>query len=211
MRILIVEDHHLFIDGISVVLEQIPELLPLTIDSAHSMQAAIELVESNGQYYGLILSDLTLPDASGFDFIKLLSSKNITTNVIIISGSTGMKDLLKCYHLGAVGYISKNDTTQQIIESIQGVLKGKKVYPDSFWDYYIAQEQQQKLKSNISSRAMEVLHLIADGKSNKQIAEILDIQDSTVKFHIKALFNEFNVTNRTWVLREAIKQGYIKP
>lgn len=89
-------------------------------------------------------------------------------------------------------------------------MKGEEVFPETFWQSLSKNETQvesaaSKGISGLGKRKMEVLHLLAQGKSNKQIAAILCISETTVKFHIRSLFAVLGVNNRTWCVREAIR------
>jgi len=122
----------------------------------------------------------------------------------------------KVREMGARGYIFKSDAAFDLIPKIESLLAGREVYPDLFWQALqnTTKENQtpapEKNNLGLGKRPIEVLQLLAQGKSNKQIAAILCISETTVKFHIRALFAALNVNNRTWCVREAERRNLIE-
>ena len=211
MNILVVDDHRLFAHGLKLALQQLPEQADIV--EAYTAQRALGLVDS-GATFDLILTDLKMPGFGGHELVQSFSSRKLHTPVAVISASESLADMQKAHRLGAAGYIFKSEPSFDLIPKIQDLLNGKKVFPDIFLRSVEENDVvSDNLKNNgidgLGKRPIEVLHLLAQGKSNKQIAAILCISETTVKFHIRALFSALDVNNRTWCVREAIRRGII--
>ena len=207
MNILVVDDHRLFVNGLRLVLQQLSD--ETEIVEAYTAQRALGLIDS-GTNFDLILTDLKMPGFGGHELVQSFTSRKLTTPVAVISASESLTDMKKAYELGAAGYIFKSDSSFDLISKIQNLMKGEEMFPETFWQSLSKNETQvesaaSKGISGLGKRKMEVLHLLAQGKSNKQIAAILCISETTAKFHIRSLFAVLGVNNRTWCVREAIR------
>ena len=213
MNILIIDDHRLFADGLRLVLNELEAEDKLSIESAYNAQRALNLIDS-GKHFDLIITDLEMPGIDGHELVKSLSNRNIRTTVVVISASTDVEDMNRAYRQGARGYIVKSDSAQEMLIKIRNLISGKTNFPDEFWDR-LKDGSSHLLtpagnSEGLGERPMEVLRLLSKGMSNKQIAELLGISETTVKFHVRTLFSVFGVNNRTWCVREAGKRGLVE-
>ncbi len=208
MHILLVDDHQLVAEGISSLLTDQEFVATIgsdvTIDAAYSVDQATEFIDA-GKSYELIMLDLSMPSLNGFDFLAFLNAWDIEVPVIVLSGSDHLPDMQKAYDLGAKGYICKYEPAGDMLARISGVVRGEICYPDTF-----RPGEMELPTASLTERQKEVLQLIADGKSNKQIAEALEVSMATVKFHINDLFKILDVHSRTMCVREAVRLGVIK-
>jgi len=214
MHILIIDDHCLFADGLKLLIQNM-DCGEYQVDQTYSAQGAIDLINS-GKQYDLILTDLNMPGIGGFELLQSFSNRDIGSYIAIITASNSLQDIRRAYALGARGYICKSEASFGMQTKLNDLLKGKTCFPDEYWDSLEsdpAQPESPARNSNqiLGKRPMEVLELLARGKSNKQIAVILNITETTVKFHVRTLFATFGVNNRTWCVREASHRGLIKP
>lgn len=211
MNILVVDDHRLFAHGLTLALQELSEHTEIV--EAYTAQRALGLVDS-GASFDLILTDLKMPGFGGHELVQSFSSRKLRTPVAIISASESLADMQKAHRLGAAGYIFKSEPSFDLIPKIKDLLNGKEVFPDEFCrskreNEAVSDNPKSDKIEGLGKRPMEVLHLLAQGKSNKQIAAILCISETTVKFHIRALFSALNVNNRTWCVREAIRRSIV--
>lgn len=212
MNILIVDDHCLFADGLKLLILDMGRG-EYQVDQSYSGQSAIDLV-SSGRQYDLILTDLNMPGIGGFELMQSFSNRAIDSYIAIISASSSIQDIQKAYAMGARGYIYKSEASFDMQTKLKELLAGKTCFPDELWDTLGPDQlQPENIDRNsnpvLGKRPMEVLNLLAQGKSNKQIAAILNITETTVKFHVRTLFTTFGVNNRTWCVREASRRGLI--
>jgi DNA-binding NarL/FixJ family response regulator len=213
MRILILDDHRLFLDGLHHVLRQFGE--QTVIEEAQSTRQALELI-SNESRYNLILADLSLPGLDGFAFLQALRERRITTPVVVISGTTEVGDVRRALDNGALGFIPKSMGSAQVLAALEQVLHGDVYVPPDLWSTVFdpnyrerANDDRPEAPLGIGARQMDVLKLMAQGCSNKEIATILDISEATVKSHVGQLFRALDVKNRTACVREATRRQLV--
>lgn len=213
MNILMIDDHRLVVDGIRALLQEsnFENLVDkkVKVDAAYNVKQALDLLKRDINY-ALILLDLSMPRLNGFDFLDSLKGRKINTPIVVLSASTDMADMDKAYDLGARGFIGKFEPAEEMLKKIASVIAGKLCYPDAFSPS--AKEASHDLAENespLGERQLEVLKLVVSGKSNKEISLLLDVTESTVKFHISHIFDAFKVRSRTLCVKEAQKRGLV--
>lgn len=204
IKILVVDDHRLFAAGMSSVLQNMER--PVEVKELHNGMQALSELEHEGSY-DLVLADIEMPSVSGIDLLLALQARNIATPLIIVSASEHEGEVERAISAGARGYIPKRLTPESILDAVEQVLRGEIFFPHDVAprgrDRQASQAQPAENPSKntkvpkLSSRQLEILDLMESGKTNKQIAEVLGISQSTVKFHIAGLFRELNVRTRT--------------
>lgn len=217
-HILLIDDHRLFLDGMQHVIRRFDPAA--SIDEAVNGQIAINYID-RGNRYDLILMDLEMPGMNGFDFLGALNARKIVTPLIVVSGSIRSSDIQRALKGGALGFVPKSAGSERMIDAFEQVLQGKLYIPDElnyvfeqFPDSAITKFDKQNTSDNkgdLRERQIEVLKLMEQGLSNKQIASILDISEATVKSHIGVLFKSLGVKNRTSCIREGLKKKLINP
>lgn len=212
MKILIIDDHKLFADGLKMLISDMPDADDYSIDQAYSAEQAIGII-NKGNEYDLILTDLDMPETGGHDLVQTLRNRDIGSYIVVISASNSQSDIRKAHSLGAKGYISKSESSEDMQEKLKILMEGKISFPVGFLEMLNSEPKEDSGKSSdtpkFGRRPIEVLNLLEQGKSNKQIAAILNISETTVKFHVRNLFSILEVNNRTWCVREAVKRGVI--
>jgi len=208
IKILVVDDHRLFAAGMSTVLQKLAS--PVAVKEIHNgMQALNELERVGG--YDLVLADIEMPSVSGVDLLLALQARGNSTPIIILSASEHEREIERAMSAGARGYIPKRTAPETILMAVEKVLRGEIFYPDGLDLRTRSSSSSQKRQADVpptgssssnkalkfSSRQLEILDLMESGKTNKQIAEVLGVSQSTVKFHIAGLFRELNVRTRT--------------
>jgi len=212
-KLLIIDDHRLFADGLSLVLSQAGDYQVSTFYNARTVLDDEALLCS----HDLVLVDLDMPGLDGFGFLQGLAARACLIKVIVVSGVESRLDIKRLLQLGASGFLPKNSPSQIMLEGVEIVLGGGQYVPP-----HIAREINWAPLSNgdgmsgvpqpgdaIRPRQLEVLALIKQGHGNKQIAQILDISESTVKSHIKILFVALGAQNRTACVQKGIEKGLL--
>lgn len=201
-KLFIVDDHYLVIEGIRSLFQNEKDLEWL----GHAMNAASCLSFLEQQQPDVILMDINLPDMSGIDLCKIVIEKYPLINILALSTFNQQPVIRNMMDNGAMGYILKNATKEEILTAITTVRMGKT---------YMSFEVVQSLRENILSapvitrREKEVLQLIAEGLTNAEIAEKLFISIPTVNTHRKSLIEKFNAANTAVLIGKAIKNGLI--
>lgn len=209
MKILIIDDHKLFADGLKMLICDMSDADDYCVEQAYSAEQAIEII-NEGKEYDLILTDLDMPETGGHDLLQTLKHREIGSYIVVISASNAQADIRKAHKLGAKGYICKSESSEDMQEKLKILMEGKTSYPSGFLEMLENEPSDHSVDEiKFGRRPLEVLNLLAQGKSNKQIASILHISETTVKFHVRNLFTTLEVNNRTWCVREAVKRGIL--
>jgi len=207
MRILIVDDHALFREGINRLLEQ-------TFSDAEYIQAASyeETLAhcTSPQPPDLILTDLQMPGWPGFEGIRHIHSLLPDTAVVVVSASENAADARMALEHGAGGFIPKSSSVQIMVSALRLVLAGGVYVPHALLqstgtsgltstprDHAPPVSADHGVNFNLTQRQRDVLNCLREGKSNKQIAYELGLSEGTVKIHVTAIFKSLNVKNRT--------------
>ena len=220
MKILIADDHELFLKGLEMILADYnPEA---KIVSAKSYSDIFKHIAKEKDF-DLVLTDLAMPGAHWLEAIEKIHKDLPDTPIIILSAVFDREIVQKTLDIGAAGYIPKTSSRDIIISAVNLVLSGG-VYIPAELLYNSEQSELDILKSveNItmnqdikstekvlSPRQIDVIRLIAKGKSNKQIAYELGLSEGTVKLHVTAILKVLNVYNRTGAVATATQLGLL--
>jgi NarL family two-component system response regulator LiaR len=205
MKVLLADDHHLFLERMQSVLKSI--FSDIEFECVSNGHQAQEKLSSDA--YDVALIDLRLPGIDGFSLLDELCKSLCLTPIIMITASEDPWDIEKSLQLGAMGFVSKSSNGSQIQNVIESVLRGEIAKPhkniqsnmlDSIPTDWASQH-------NLTLRQLEVLRLIRHGLSNKAIAEQLFLSLATVKTHIVAIFQALGTQSRTEAIKKAQQLG----
>jgi len=200
LKLLVVEDHPIYLEGLSFILKKLSRRVSLKC--VHSTYDARMLLTED-QSFDLVLLDLGLPDGGGISVLKFLRDKKIFIPVVILSASEESRDVQCSLKAGASGFISKASGSKEILLAITAVLSGENYLPDFYNKSALYSEKIEK--PFLTPRQNDVLRLVVEGLPNKRICQRLNLTEHTVKSHMKALFTQLNVHNRTECARVAIE------
>ena len=212
ITIFIVDDHKVFRQGIKSLLDYEEDIK--VIGTAGSIQEFTETIL--GYEPDIILMDITLKDGEGPDITKWILEKKPDCKVLIFSMHQEDKYVKKVLESGAHGYLLKDAGTQEMIKAIRTVYNGETFYSSSIMESIVAQLMDKKsVKKDIggkklTKRELQVLKLIAEEKSNKEIAEILFISTRTVDAHRRNLLEKLKAKNTVSLVKHAIRLGLIE-
>ena len=205
--ILIIDDHALFRDGLSYVLDGLN--MNVSLLQASSYESAIELV-SYGENIDLVLLDLDLPGISNLDALKGVAEHLPSAKIVILSGNEKGQILRDAFNYGAKGYIPKSTHADVMVNALKLVLSGGVYIPEQLLANDDFQSSPEKNAITIfSPRRQQVLELMATGKSNKEIARDMSLTDSTVRVHVTYILNALGASNRTHAVQIAVQQGLV--
>lgn len=213
-RFLVVDDHRLFLEGMRHLLSALGD--DVCVDLTNSVESALAKIDQ-GQRYDLLLADISLPEMDGYTFIQSLNERGVVLPIVVVSSSSDIADIRRCLKLGASGYIHKNASSHEMLSAVKQVLAGEIALPEELYSQLDIVERQNTSDQvlmptdnpEIGDRQLEVLKLMNEGLSNKQIAVVLAISEATVKYHIGILFKHLGVKNRTSCLHKAREQKLI--
>ena len=193
-QVMIVDDHPLMRRGVRQLLELDPgfEVVAEAGDGA----SAIDL--ANRLDIDVILLDLNMKGMSGLDTLNALRRDGVTAQIIILTVSDASSDVFALIDAGADGYLLKDSDPEVLLEAIRAGAKGSKVFSERVNQYLREREMfgAEEPFSVLTERELDVLHELAQGLSNKQIASVLNISEQTVKVHIRNLLRKLNVRSR---------------
>jgi len=209
MKILLIDDHPLFIEGIRNVLLQLND--EVGIQTSGSCEEALELTREDDDY-DLVLLDLNLPGMSGLEGLQLLRHQLPATPIVLLSASEDRNKVLNAIELGAKGYIPKSSSADIITNAIQLVLSGGVYLPMAVLDTVNSAPQKNSNTEGqtLTPRQIQVLRLLADGLSNKAIGNHLEMAENTVRVHVSAILKFLEVKNRTEAGVAAVKMGLME-
>jgi DNA-binding NarL/FixJ family response regulator len=202
LKILVVDDHALVREGLSQVLQGLDPQETTEVLQASTCAEAFALARGHRDL-DLVLLDYHLPDMNGADALRVFSERHPELPVVILSGSANPSILQQTLARGAAGYITKSGDTSELLSALRRVLGGDLYTPSDFSP--LAQNSPV-----LSERQQEVLSLLLDGYTNRQIGVQLDLGDETVKYHVTNIFQKFNVNTRMQAAQEAKRWGYGK-
>ena len=182
IRILIAEDHLIARKGLNAIISAQPDMKVIG-EAANGQQAVAEF---RNRQPDVTIIDMRMPVMNGFDAISTIRAEFPAANIIAISAFGGDQDIRRALDLGANSYLSKDVLHHELIEAIQSVHKGER-----YLTAPVAASLATKLPApNLSARELDVLNLIAQGESNKQIGYLLGIVEHTVKNHVKSILGK---------------------
>jgi DNA-binding NarL/FixJ family response regulator len=201
-RVLVVDDHALLRTGVANIVSQEPDL-HVVAEAANGLEA----VRAYEQFRpDVTLLDLRMPVMEGVEAVRQIRERDPYAKVIVLTTYDSDEDIARALKAGAKAYILKDISADALIACIHDVLAGKT---------YLAPAAAAKLAERVTQvqltpRELATLRLMADGRSNKEIATALDISERTVKTHLGHLFQKLGVTSRTEAVKVASRRGLVR-
>jgi DNA-binding NarL/FixJ family response regulator len=211
MKLLIVDDHAIVREGLAAMLRQIgPDVDVL---QARDGAEGLRIAESHRDLDAVFL-DLQMPGIDGMSAVPEFGKRRPDLPVIVLSSSESPDDVRRALALGALGYVPKSAMPQTLISALNLVLSGAIYVPPLMLNAAAATpnpagRDDTALRPPIGERQLEVLRLLSDGLSNKEIGRALGLSDKTVKAHVTSIFKTLNVVNRTQAAGAARGRGLL--
>jgi DNA-binding NarL/FixJ family response regulator len=203
IKIALIDDHPIITDGLSKVFNDHPDFEVVGVYNS-SVIASEELPNME---VDIILSDVSMPDMSGYQLIQKLKKAKSHPKMIMLSMFVEKSIIASCYQMGADGYISKSEATDKIIGTINEVLDGKKVFP--FPVKELEATEKDGKGGILSDREIEILKLVAEGSSSKQVADKLFLSELTVNTHRRNMLKKTNQPNVAALVNYAKQNQWI--
>jgi two-component system nitrate/nitrite response regulator NarL len=199
---LIVDDHPLYREGIISALRE--RLGGVTVSGADSAEDGLAVLDKNPDIE-LVLIDLRLPGMDGFAALSLYGERFPAVARVVVSGDDDPALVQRAFAAGASGFIPKSLAVDDVAAAIRRVMQGELFVPPT------QQEKPAAAAGNksLTLRQIEVLRLLGEGYTNKEIARALDITERTAKAHLAAIFEALNAENRTQAVIAAQRAGWI--
>jgi len=211
IRVLMVDDHTLFREGLRAIIDQQPDLYVVgeAKDGVEATKKAAELQPD------VVLMDINMPVMGGIEACRQITAQDQRVGVIVLTMYREDKYAFEAIKAGARGYVVKDSSADELFRAIRAVRRG-----EALIDQAIATNLLQEFRSlaerpsernfvDLSEREVETLHLVAQGLTNKQIAEKLCLAEQTIKNNLSIVFQKLHVNNRAEAVASAIQEGLI--
>lgn len=201
IRILIVDDHTALRAGMRALIADEPdmEVVAESGDARHGLEM-FRLHRPD-----LVLMDLRLPGMSGVEAILAIRAEAPDARIIVNTTYDADEDIYRAIQSGAQSYLLKDMPKEEIFEVIRTVHAGHKILPSQVEERL----KERMSRPELTKREIAVLELLFRGRSNKEIADVLDISEDTVKFRFKGLFAKLGVADRTAAVVAALRHGIL--
>ena len=211
IKVLVVDDHRLFRQGLISLMGTREDLVEV-IGEANSGRDAIFMTEQLNP--DVVLMDIYMPDCDGLQVAKEIRKRMPDVAIVILTSSEDDKHLSKAIQLGASGYLHKTLDADELFDLLECVAHGEVAMTRTMatrllYNLSSADRKSEANGDDLTSREIEVLHLVAKGATNPQIATQLNITVNTVKVHLRNILSKLNVENRTQAATLALEKGLV--
>jgi DNA-binding NarL/FixJ family response regulator len=211
MRVLVVDDHPLFCDGITSLLESAGFTVVGQVgDGREAVEATLRLCPD------LVLLDIAMPRMGGLEALRVIKKERPATQVVMLTASADDEDLIEAVESGAQGYLLKDLNADEFFSMLRGLQRGEAAMTRRTTSRLMkglanSSHKQVEGAERLTPRETQLLRLVAEGLSNRTVAQQLSVSENTVKYHMKSILRKLGAQNRTSAVTEAIRSGLIEP
>lgn len=211
MKILVVDDHALVREGLRQVLKGLDAQVEV-LDAGHCARA-FELAALHPDL-DLVLLDYHLPDMNGLAALNLFRREHPELPIVMLSGSVNVPVMRQVLARGAAGFVTKAALSDELLTAVRLVLAGEVYLPPELRPTPGVAPQPDAgaglVAPQLTPRQQDVLYLLLDGRSNKDISQLLQLSDETTKNHVSGILRVFGVQTRVQAVLAATRHGYVK-
>lgn len=210
IKVMLADDHNLVRKGIKQLLEFDGKIKVVAeVSDGEECLNQLEIVQPE-----VLLLDINMPNKNGMEVLEEIRKQKLSVKVLILTGHNEIEYVMKAIDKGADGYVLKESELTELVKAILAVTRGEcyiqsNLIPALKNKLVSANSDKDKIIS-LTKRELEVLVQVANGRFNKEIANILDISERTVKNHISNIFRKIDVVDRTQAAVFAIKNNLVK-
>ena len=212
IRIVLADDHPLFLDGLAFLLEDVPDIK--IAGTAADGKEALKVLSEND--VDILVTDIQMPGMDGAQLSEQIRRSHPQVKILVLSMHTDKGNISYLIHQGASGYLFKNSEQEVILEAIRTLADGGTYFPDDVKVNLFEPTDHSKdkeiyiLLSKLSDREKEVLRLIAEEYTTQEIADKLYLSYRTVESHRQNLLRKLDVRNSVGLVKQAVKLGLVK-
>jgi len=206
IRVLVVDDHEVVREGLVRMLSRLPDIE--IVGTAGSGEEAIEKVPRLAP--NVILLDLRLPGVQGLEVLRTLMTLTDPPRVLVLTVHDDEDLVLGASRLGAMGYVLKNTSRSELATAIRRVAAGGHYFGEEVIATVLRGAQQEALAEPLTERELQILRLLTDGLSNKDVGERLYLSPDTVKSHLVNVYRKLGVESRAHAVAVAIRRGLVE-
>lgn len=211
-RIVLADDHTVVRKGLRLLIESVPEF-EVVADAADGRRA-VALVEEHRP--DVIIMDVAMPMLNGIEAARQISSKSPNVAIVFLSMHSDEAYVIKALKAGARAYLLKDSAENDLINAVRAVSEGKSFFSPAISkmlaEDYMHQMQEQGVEDSfelLTTREREILQLLAEGKSNKEVAGLLNLSLYTVETHRGNIFQKLNLHSTADLILYAVRKGVI--
>jgi DNA-binding NarL/FixJ family response regulator len=212
LKVLIADDHGVVRKGLRLLLEQYPELVVVG-EAANGREAVIMTAALSPD---VVVFDVAMPILNGIEAADQILKVNSQIAVILLTMHADESYVLRALHVGVKGYLLKESAEEDLLLAIRSVARGKPFFSrainEVLLEDYMRVLKQQGLSDSfdlLTTREKEVLQLLAEGRTNKEVATLLDVSPYTVESHRTNLMQKLNVHNTAELVLYAVRKGLV--
>jgi two-component system, NarL family, response regulator NreC len=212
IRILLADDHTVVRDGLRALLEKQPDMT--VVGEAADGRDSVRLAEE--QLPDVVVMDIAMPNMNGIEATRRILAANPRTNVVMLSMHQDESYVLRSLKAGAKGYLLKDSLRSDVIEAIRTVSQGRSFMTRKvsriLQEDYIRQMERRGLEDSydlLTDREREILQLVAEGKTNKDVATFLNISPTTVETHRTHILQKLGLHSVPELILYAVRKGII--
>ncbi len=211
IQVIIVDDHKLVTDCIGLFLKGARDIEVVGV--AHSGKETLTLLKKQSPQ--VILVDISMPEMSGIQLTEAIKKKYPNTRILILSMHSDYNNISDAIDAGADGYVPKDVSSEELVEAIHTVSKGKNYFHSTISDEIVKNYANKRQKSDsilpqLTRRELEVLQLFAEGFNNSEIADKLFLSVRTIESHKNHILQKTNMKNSVELIKFAIKNKIIE-
>lgn len=192
IRVILADDHELVLEGLQALLQNEDD-----IQVVAAVKDGAQLMEQVYRHKpDVVVLDLNMPQLGGIKCLERIRRENLPIHVLVLTAFSDGESMLQAWEHDADGFVLKTAAPRQTIAAIRQVADGQLVFPNVVRQW-LTERARPNAAAVVSEREGDVLALVAEGLTNAQIAERLNLSESTIKFHLQHVFEKLGVTNRT--------------
>jgi len=209
LRILIVDDHEVVRLGLRALLSRNPEFV--VVDEAGSAEEALE--KTRQHHPDIVVMDIRLPGQNGVEGCRLIKNAFPNTHVIILTSYAEDELLFEAISAGATGYVLKQVGGDDLVRAIQRIGQGEAMLDPAVTQRVLervrqaARQEQAAAFTDLTEQELRVLGLVAEGRTNKEIARTLFLGEGTVRNYVSSILSKLNLTNRAEAAAYAVRHN----
>jgi len=202
VKVLIADDHTMFLAGLTSIIDMERDMI-VVAQATDGRQAADQWRKHRPN---ITLVDLRMPVLDGVGVIEEIRREDTSARIVILTTYDSDNDIYRAIKAGAKGYLLKDARREELVDCIHKVNAGETCIPSALMQKLVTGINNEPL----TDREREVLQLLANGKSNKEIGAMLFISEFTVKGHLRNIFTKLNVLSRTEAISAAARRGLVQ-
>ncbi len=211
VKVVIIDDHKLVTDCIGLFLKGAKDVEVIGV--AHSGKEALTMLKNNDPQ--VLLVDISMPEMSGIELTEAVKKKHPTLKILILSMHSDYNNISDAIDAGADGYVPKDVSSEELVEAILTVSKGKNYFHSTISDeivknYATKRQQNDNILPQLTKRELEVLQIFAEGFNNSEIADKLFLSVRTIESHKNHILQKTNMKNSVELIKFAIKNKIIE-